>query len=398
MGIVDYLKSKGQDSSFSARQKLAQQYGISNYSGTADQNNLLLNKVQNNSQNNSQTSNNVMGNPSAQTRTDTNQYVEMISPSGQQMPVLKSQEQVFVNSGFSYPGQNSQVQNNPTQQIQQSTSQPVSQANQQNISTNQQTQNDFQNFSDLPDNIKNSSSWQSLSNDQKSLAYFTYKTQIASTDAQKIDAQKALEEAKKLADPYFKEQIRLAQDEINRSVSSIKNDAQSKVAQLQTRIQQIQEDLKFNKDNLTIDQQTELASQIRKNEGDLFNLQQNMAESGLAFSSPRQKAEQNLAADQQGLAESTQRKYNNQKYLAEQDAARNTASINSSLADIERQKQEKLLEIARKGEQQLGSANFSGVDGVSNLGNVTGALPTQNQSQIIDLQNKLINRGNPFTF
>lgn len=41
--VVDYLKSIGQDSSFANRKKLADQYGISNYSGTAAQNTQLLN-------------------------------------------------------------------------------------------------------------------------------------------------------------------------------------------------------------------------------------------------------------------------------------------------------------------------------------------------------------------
>lgn len=43
--VVDYLKSIGQDSSFSNRAKLAAQYGISNYTGTAAQNLELLNKL-----------------------------------------------------------------------------------------------------------------------------------------------------------------------------------------------------------------------------------------------------------------------------------------------------------------------------------------------------------------
>ena len=44
--IVDYLKGKGQDSSYSARKKLAGQYGVSNYSGTANQNTQLLKALQ----------------------------------------------------------------------------------------------------------------------------------------------------------------------------------------------------------------------------------------------------------------------------------------------------------------------------------------------------------------
>jgi hypothetical protein len=44
--VVDYLKSVGQDSSFASRQKLAQQYGISGYTGSAEQNSSLLTKLQ----------------------------------------------------------------------------------------------------------------------------------------------------------------------------------------------------------------------------------------------------------------------------------------------------------------------------------------------------------------
>lgn len=40
--IVDFLNSKGQDSSYGARAKLAQQYGIQNYTGSAAQNTQLL--------------------------------------------------------------------------------------------------------------------------------------------------------------------------------------------------------------------------------------------------------------------------------------------------------------------------------------------------------------------
>lgn len=45
--IVDYLNSVGKDSSFAARKKLATDYGIQNYSGTAQQNTQLLNMLRN---------------------------------------------------------------------------------------------------------------------------------------------------------------------------------------------------------------------------------------------------------------------------------------------------------------------------------------------------------------
>lgn len=45
--IVDYLNSAGQDSSYKARKRLAQQQGISNYTGSAQQNTSLLNSLRN---------------------------------------------------------------------------------------------------------------------------------------------------------------------------------------------------------------------------------------------------------------------------------------------------------------------------------------------------------------
>ena len=53
--IVDYLKSRGMDSSFNARKNLENQYGISNYSGTAKQNTSLLKTMQQQSQPKQQT-------------------------------------------------------------------------------------------------------------------------------------------------------------------------------------------------------------------------------------------------------------------------------------------------------------------------------------------------------
>lgn len=56
--IVDYLKSSGKDSSYESRKKLAAQYGVNNYSGTAAQNTTLLNRLQSGSGNTPQQPNN----------------------------------------------------------------------------------------------------------------------------------------------------------------------------------------------------------------------------------------------------------------------------------------------------------------------------------------------------
>lgn len=53
--ITDYLKSQKKDSSYAARQQMAVDYGITNYSGTADQNARLLNSLKSGQQSSSQT-------------------------------------------------------------------------------------------------------------------------------------------------------------------------------------------------------------------------------------------------------------------------------------------------------------------------------------------------------
>lgn len=63
--IVDYLNKRGEDSSFSNRQKLANQYGLKDYTGTAEQNNELIGLIEGNTKTknkNSGTTNNTTNN------------------------------------------------------------------------------------------------------------------------------------------------------------------------------------------------------------------------------------------------------------------------------------------------------------------------------------------------
>ena len=48
--IVDYLNSSGRNSSYAARRKLAEEYGMSGYSGSASQNTKLLRMLQGSAQ------------------------------------------------------------------------------------------------------------------------------------------------------------------------------------------------------------------------------------------------------------------------------------------------------------------------------------------------------------
>ena len=79
--IVDYLKSTGSDSSYSARKELAASMGISNYSGTASQNTQMLNALKNNNKSNSASSSS-NNNQKTDNTTNPNVTTSIVSPSG----------------------------------------------------------------------------------------------------------------------------------------------------------------------------------------------------------------------------------------------------------------------------------------------------------------------------
>lgn len=82
VSVVDYLRSKGQDSSYSAREKLASQYGISNYQGTTSQNIELLKKLQSGSSKSSSSSSKSSSGSTSSSKPPTNSIVDYLNSKG----------------------------------------------------------------------------------------------------------------------------------------------------------------------------------------------------------------------------------------------------------------------------------------------------------------------------
>lgn len=121
-----------------------------------------------------------------------------------------------------------------------------------------------------PDFMKNDPSWATLTNDQKEIAAYNYSIAKAN-DAAKAEAlASALEQATAQADPYWKQIIRVAQDEVLRGFEEAQGDYTSSLERQQRRIAEIQQDLVSNKEFLTLTQQQSLASIM----GDLNDAQQ----------------------------------------------------------------------------------------------------------------------------
>lgn len=312
MGIVDYLRNKGQDSSFSARQKLAQQYGISNYSGTASQNDLLLNKIQSSSpsigsgmvtgaqssasrslpppppvsayQSGAQASkpSSAYTGYSAGAQSTSPNYVEMLDLRGDPILVPKEQEQGFLNAGFIYPGQSRQTTNQPDNQ-------PV--YNQTEQTNSQQTT--------LPQSAE-----KVLDILQDHIATTPINPDVQISDDM---IKKFYEQAKTELEPYYGQLFKQAQNDLTIG------------------FKQIGEDLNAR--------ERALESDYGKN---LENIQEDAASRGLTFSSVRDKNEKNLAEQTQVAIEEGRR-------AAERQA----------------------LSLGTQGERQLGSANLPNLPGIN---------------------------------
>ena len=100
MSIVDYLESQGHDSSFEARKGVAQSLGMSNYTGTAEQNTALLRALRDGiAPSSTPKSSGGGGNPSGTTKQNTSK-----NDSTPQAPVQNTEPQVPSGTGSAIGG------------------------------------------------------------------------------------------------------------------------------------------------------------------------------------------------------------------------------------------------------------------------------------------------------
>lgn len=271
---------------------------------------------------------------------------------------------------------------------------------------------DFTDISSLPDRIKNDPAFQALSEDNKALAAFQWNSMQASDALTKIRAKEALIEATKLAQPAFKQALLLATDDIERNLSSFlagntdeqkklevlldqkKQDLISKADQLTAtevesalkdmesiriikdqairegesreagvaadlgrinrRMSALSEDLKYGREQLSIEEQAQLSRSLREYERSLQSTQEAAADAGLGFSSIRTEAEKRLAEDLQDVSESTRRQKMRELRALETESGRTSTELLATQADIDRKNQEARVDIARQIEKKVG--------------------------------------------
>jgi hypothetical protein len=229
-----------------------------------------------------------------------------------------------------------------------------------------------------------------MSEAQKQLAVVQQLGITGGTSSTAEDAKKYLEQAKTMADPYYKSLVNVALDELERSVTSTSQDLTYKKAQIDEKIRQLNEDLTYNKETLTLDEQAEMAQQLAEYQAAKESNDLAMQEAGLTFSSPRQMAEQKLQASTDLVAQSTARKYAASRREQELTVQRNAEELLKEKELAERQTTEAKTAATRTTESKVGSAALPA--NVNGLGGVSGSIEDARQSAILELSDIIAQR------
>lgn len=223
---------------------------------------------------------------------------------------------------------------------------------------------------------KNDASYKKLSADQKAMVDTAYKYANDKDKSKKMA--EALKKAQKQSAPYMKQFYAIAEDELMRSYESITGDYSQTKARQEERARQLQEDLEFNRTNLSLAEQNDMATIARNQKMEVEQLTGSIANNGLTFSTKGDVAKQRLAEQQSGLRESTQRKYNEEKRLMETNALRTGTDITEQIKELDRKYGESLTSIGRKYETTVGTDKLGGGQSwYDKLGGISGDLYEQ---------------------
>lgn len=243
----------------------------------------------------------------------------------------------------------------------------------------------------LLDELTASEEFKSLPEDQQDLVKQVYQV-IAENDidnAQRLAA--AFETATKISDPFFKQQIRIAKDAIERGFVSIDQEDEFREQQLTNQLKDLREDVATKKEFLGLEEQAALRGLEREFESTLKNTRQDLAARGMSSSSRRAETEQILNETTGDLRESTKRRFGAQVSDLATSLDRGERDIQSEVQRLTELTKEKKLDLFRQAEETLGTKNLPSLNTTASpLGDIVGELPSAQTRDIIQGATSLI--------
>jgi hypothetical protein len=237
---------------------------------------------------------------------------------------------------------------------------------------------------EIPEELANDEEYQGLSAENQELAAYIISLSSSGNKADAEALKEALEMATEQADAYWGEKISIIKDELKLSLGDIDTDLAATERDLMLRKARIEEDLKTNKGDYTLDQQTELAAAAKNLGLQIDSTREVMASRGLTSSSIKNQAEERLNTANKDIVESTTRAYQRKIRDAETTAMRNVVDIQNQISDATenagREKRKKVGAV----EQYIGSGNMGGISGTT--GGITGTLIGEQTADILARQ------------
>ncbi len=226
--------------------------------------------------------------------------------------------------------------------------------------------------------------------DQKAAIQAVYNTLVSgnSDNADKVVA--AMKAASEFSDPYFKAQIRLATDALQRGLSGKEGDLAFAENQQRAALDELRANTAASKDYLSLEHTQELKNLEQKYQTDLSTTQDNLAAAGLTSSSKRARAEQILTDQNTGLVESSNRQLAYQTGNLDRTLSANDASTQAQIANLQRLSAAGKLDLTRTAESNVGTDALANLGYTGLLGGVGGDIPRQQVQDSISFANSFV--------
>lgn len=242
--------------------------------------------------------------------------------------------------------------------------------------------------------FKNSAEYKALSKDLQDLVDTGVRAFLG-TDSERSAFTDALTKAQQLADPYAKSQLALYKAEFGTKIAQTTEDYKASKDILERTRGELAEDLKRNKDFLTLEQQADMAKTLRGYDEDLLTIADQAAEKGITFATgarSRALAEERRGVEYQDVIQSGQREFNFKVKDLELRAARGDQEAKDKLNQIERNKGFDLQKIGQSAERILGSTGAAalGLPGYTPQGGSLGEVEQERRKSILEIASTAI--------
>lgn len=228
-----------------------------------------------------------------------------------------------------------------------------------------------------------------LTPDQKQVIRSIYSAVSTNDTATGAKITAAMQAASQYSDPYFKAQIQLATDALQRGLVAKDGDLAYQESSLSNALDALRKDTSAAKDNLSLEHASELKQLADKYQTDLEDTRTNLAASGFSDSSKRARAEEILSSNNDGLVETSNRNFSYQTGQLDRTLAAKESDTAAQIANLQRLTTEGKLDLTRQTEAKIGSSAMSNL-GYSTLGGVTGTIPYNQAKDSLDFANNFV--------